>query len=398
MSKERIGIMGGTFNPIHSGHIRMALAARDAAALDQVLVLPSGVPPHKQGIAPAEDRWRMVCAACAQESALTPCRMELDREGTTYTVDTLSILHEKYPRAEFFYIIGTDSLMELHTWRRIDDLLGLCTFLVCPRVCAHSPEAQRQQLAQLIERGGKFQMLDMDVITVASTDIRAALQDGSSTPLLPVPVREYCAVKGLYGMPARISDAEQWMAMLFRDLTVKRFAHTLAVADTARHLAQVHHLDALKAEIAGLLHDCAKCLPQKDMQALARDKQLTEDESLLESSALLHSVTGAYLAQHQYGVSDPEIIQAIAAHTTGRPGMTKLDMAVYLADKIEPTRQSYPLLDMVRVMARLSLERAMTASMEGTANYVRKGGKPLHPMTLDTLRWLKTLPESQSNS
>lgn len=398
MSKERIGIMGGTFNPIHSGHIRMALEAQKAAGLDQVLVLPSGVPPHKQGIAPAEDRWRMVCAACAQESALTPCRMELDREGTTYTVDTLSILREKYPRADFFYIIGTDSLMELHTWRRVDDLLKMCTFLVCPRVCKHSPEAQRQQLQDLTARGGRFQMLNMDVITVASTDIRAALQEGGATPLLPVPVREYCAVKGLYGMSPRISDAEQWLAMLFRDLTVKRFAHTLAVADTARHLAQVHHLDVLKAEIAGLLHDCAKCLPLKDMQALAQDKQLTQDESLLESSALLHSVTGAYLAEHQYNVHDPEILSAIACHTTGKPGMTALDMTVYLADKIEPTRQSYPLLDMVRVMARLSLSRAITASMEGTASYVRKGGKPLHPMTMETLAWLKTLPESQGNA
>ena len=97
MAKERIGIMGGTFNPIHTGHIRMALAAKEQAGLDRVLVVPTGNPPHKQHIAPAEDRWKMVCAACAQEEALTPSRIELDREGVIYTVDTLTLLREEYP-------------------------------------------------------------------------------------------------------------------------------------------------------------------------------------------------------------------------------------------------------------------------------------------------------------
>ena len=76
MAKERIGIMGGTFNPIHTGHIRMALSAKEQAGLDRVLVVPTGNPPHKQHIAPAEDRWKMVCAACAQEEALTPTGWE----------------------------------------------------------------------------------------------------------------------------------------------------------------------------------------------------------------------------------------------------------------------------------------------------------------------------------
>ena len=113
MAKERIGIMGGTFDPIHQGHLHIARAALESARLDKVLMLPSGAPPHKQDIAPAEDRWRMVCAACAQEERLIPCRAEIDRPGVIYTVDTLSILREDYPRADFFYIIGADTLMEL---------------------------------------------------------------------------------------------------------------------------------------------------------------------------------------------------------------------------------------------------------------------------------------------
>ena len=117
-------------------------------------------------------------------------------------------------------------------------------------------------------------------------------------------------------------------------LTSKRFAHTLAVAATARHLALRHGVDPILAETAALLHDCAKCMPLKDMQKLCRDHRLTEDESLLESGALLHSVAGAHRAAAELGVTDPRILSAIAAHTTGKPGMSPLDMVVWLADTI----------------------------------------------------------------
>lgn len=397
MAKERIGIMGGTFNPIHTGHIRMALAAKEQAGLDRVLVVPTGNPPHKQHIAPAEDRWKMVCAACAQEEALTPSRIELDREGVIYTVDTLTLLREEYPKADFFYIIGADTLMELHTWRRSDDVLKMCTFIVAPRPWDVTPAALVEQRRALEEKGARFISLDMEPMDISSTGLRQALSDSRSAADLPVPVREYCGVKGLYGMEARIPQAAEWLDKLFEALSVKRFAHTLAVADTARHLAMLHHLDPLRTETAALLHDCAKCLPLKDMQAIAREKDLTEDESLLESGALLHSIVGAHLAKAEYGVEDPGILAAIRCHTTGQPGMTPMDMAVYLADKIEPTRAGYPLLEKVRMLAQLSLPRAMIASMEGTSKYVRKGGKALHPDTLLTLGWLHTLPEGNQH-
>ena len=140
MARERIGIMGGTFDPIHQGHIRMAQCALESMQLSRVLMLPSGNPPHKPDITPAEDRYRMVCAACAGLPGLEPCREEIDRSGVIYTVDTLSILQDKYPRAELFYLIGADTLMELHNWRRYETVLTMCTFLVCPRSWTYTPQ------------------------------------------------------------------------------------------------------------------------------------------------------------------------------------------------------------------------------------------------------------------
>lgn len=389
MAKERIGIMGGTFNPIHQGHIRMALTARDTAQLDQVLVMPSGNPPHKQHIAPAEDRWRMVCAACAREKALIPSRIELDRAGVIYSVDTLQLLHEQHPKAELFFIIGADTLMELHNWRDYERVLRMCTFLICPRPWDVSAETLSQEQVRLEKLGGTFQTLPMEPLDVSSTELRAALASDGNTDLLPVPVLTYCRIRGLYGLPCRIPQAETWLNQLFADLSHKRFAHSLAVAYTARQLAILHHEDPDKAEIAALLHDCAKCLPLKDMQHIARIHHLTEDNTLTESGSLLHAITGAYLAYSVYGIDDPVILDAIRCHTTGKPGMTTLDMIIYLADKIEPTRESYPLLEQVRTLAQQNLPQAMIVSMEGTAAYVKKGGKPLHPMSVKTLKDLQ---------
>ena len=391
MAKERIGIMGGSFDPIHQGHIRMAQCALESLRLDKVLMLPSGNPPHKPDITPAEHRYRMVCAACAGLDGLEPCREEVDRTGVIYTVDTLSILHEKYPKAELFYIIGADTLMELHKWRMFEKVLTLCTFLVCPRSWNYTPKQLDEERKRLTALGGQFILLDMEVVDVSSTEVRKAIRDGESTPFLPVQVRQYAQTAGLYGASQRIPEGPKWLAMLFEDLSVKRFSHTLAVADTARRLALLHGLDPVKAEIAGLLHDCAKCLPLKEMQRIAKDNQLTDDSSILESGALLHSVVGAFLARTKYGCTDEEVIAAIRSHTTGQAGMSQLSMAVWLADTIEPTRAPYPLLDKTRMLAGLSLEKAMITSLEGTLQHVRKKGDSVHPATMDTLSWLKTL-------
>lgn len=391
MARERIGIMGGTFDPIHQGHIRMAQCALESMQLSRVLMLPSGNPPHKPDITPAEDRYRMVCAACAGLPGLEPCREEIDRSGVIYTVDTLSILQEKYPRAELFYLIGADTLMELHNWRRYETVLTMCTFLVCPRSWTYTPQQLTEERRRLTALGGRFLFLDMDVIDISSTEARRAIRDGEGLANLPVQVREYAQAAGLYGAPLRIPQGPEWLKMLFADLSVKRFSHTLAVADTARRLALLHGLDAVKAETAGLLHDCAKCLPLKDMQRIARENRLTEDESILASGALLHSVVGAHLARTKYGCTDEAVLGAILSHTTGRPGMSPMAMAVWLADTIEPTRAFYPLLDKVRMLAGLSLEKAMIASLEGTLEHVRKKGDAVHPATLETLAWLRSL-------
>ena len=201
----------------------------------------------------------------------------------------------------------------------------------------------------------------------------------------------------LDGIPDSAFDSSQrkrmnrWIRQLSDVLKPSRFEHSLSVASEAYRLADIHGLDLLRATQAGLLHDCAKCLPLEEMQSIAKEHHLTDDPAMLESGALLHSVVGARVAEEQYGMTDPLVLEAIRYHNTGFPGMSRLARCVCLADSIEPLRKSYPGLDEVRALAEESLEGALLLSLERTASYVIERGKYLHPRTRDTIRWLKEI-------
>ncbi len=132
---EKIGILGGTFNPVHIGHLLVAQTVREACGLDRVLLMPCHTPPHKvcEVLAPVADRLAMVRLAVADDPTLDVCTLEIERGGVSYAVDTLTAFRARYPDAEPHFIIGMDSLHELHLWHRAEDLLQLCTFIVVDR-------------------------------------------------------------------------------------------------------------------------------------------------------------------------------------------------------------------------------------------------------------------------
>ena len=395
MAKQRrIGILGGTFDPVHLGHIRMGLSVLDGGYVDRLLVVPSGLPPYKTGTAAPEDRWMMVVSACSCDERLIPSRLELDRSGSTYTIDTLLAVRKEEPKASLFYVIGTDALMNLHRWHRIGEILSLCTFLVCSRTSADDTEACSSRIKMLSAMGGRFITIPADIPPVSSTAIRDSLAAGNEPEGLDESVLEYCMCKGLYGYPGRLEHIDSWISGLFSALKPSRFAHSMSVALTAKRLASIYGIDPLKAEQAGLLHDCAKGMSLAEMQHIAAEHSLTLDRHFLENKALLHSVVGAEVALDEYGMTDPEVLDAIRYHNTGCTGMSRLAMCVCLADSIEPLRKPYPMLDEIRDLSLVSLEKALLLSLERTAEYVDSRGLFLHPRTRNTIAWLRSLPET----
>ena len=170
---------------------------------------------------------------------------------------------------------------------------------------------------------------------------------------------------------------------LKKELDRQRFEHTLGVEQTARQMARVFGEDEEKAALAGLLHDCAKCMPLSQMIKAARRADV--DPVMKESKALMHAVAGRCVAQDVYGVQDEDVLGAIRWHTTGRAGMTRLEKIIYLADVIEPNRKPYPGLEDLRALCMQDLDGAMHTALRMSLEHVREQGKTLHPDTLAAL-------------
>lgn len=396
MPKERIGIMGGSFNPIHDRHIEIAACARREEKLDRVIFLPTGNPPHKHGgLADAEYRFEMTRLAVSGIPGFTASRMEIDREGVIYTVDTLTRLQKQMPGADLFYLIGEDTLFDLPNWRRPDKVFTLCRFLVCSRETASLAEDPR--VRALEERGARFTFLTLPPSPLSATGLRQALARGETPEGIRPQVMEYIRVMGLYGRSESPQGAAQWYPRLRQTLSDKRLVHSLLVAATARELASLHGVSVEQAAMAGLMHDCAKCMPLAQQQRIARESRLLVDKETLQSENLLHGPVGAVVAERDFGIRDPNVLSAIRCHTTGKVGMLPLDMIVFLADKIEPSRRSYPALEEVRRLAREDLVAAMRYSLESTLAYVRSQKTSPHPLTQRVAEWLGRIDTNHSH-
>ncbi len=195
-----IGLMGGSFNPIHCRHVALARAALESGRVERVLFLPTGNPPHKkEGLADKFDRLRMVELAVEHEAGMAVCREEIDRDGVIYTVDTLATLKRKMPDCTLTYLIGADTLRALGTWRRVETVIERCKFLVMMREGETREEVIR--LAGLwTQRGAQIDFLDARKMDISSTQIREQIQKGLPFErLVPQAVADYIHEHGLYG-------------------------------------------------------------------------------------------------------------------------------------------------------------------------------------------------------
>ncbi len=394
-AKERLGIMGGSFNPIHSRHLELASCALAEANLSRVLFLPTGNPPHKRtGLAPAQDRFEMTRLALIGKPLFTASSLEMERVGIIYTLDTLRLLKQQFPSAELYYIIGEDTLLDLPNWHKPDEVFALCRFLVSRRGSGNAADHPLRQ--ELEARGADFTFLSLPPLDISSTAIREALAQGQEPPELLPQVMEYIEIMGLYGVPPSPPAAATLYGPLREALSDRRLLHSLLVAYTARRLARRHGQDPATAALAGLLHDCAKCIPLMELQRIAKEQRLLVDKETLANQNLLHGPVGAALARSRYGVEDPNILSAIGCHTVGKVGMLPLDRILYLADKIEPSRAPYPALEEVRALAQEDLLAAMERMLASTLQYVAAQKTTPHPSTQRVADWLARLTHPES--
>lgn len=203
-SATRLGIFGGTFDPVHYGHLLLAEQCREHCALDEVWFLPSGSPPHKQGaeITPGKQRFEMLELAIAGHAVFSVNDLELRRSGPTFTVDTLQSIHENSETAgrELFFLIGADSLSDLVTWREPKRIAQLATIVAVNRGGDPLPDLGSIRDAIGPDVADRIQIVEIPGNDVSSTDIRQRVRDGRSIRFMtPRAVEVFIEQHGLYG-------------------------------------------------------------------------------------------------------------------------------------------------------------------------------------------------------
>ena len=377
----RIGLLGGTFNPIHRAHVQMARIARDEAALDRVLLMVAADPPHKavDEDVPASVRFHLVQAAFSGEERIEASDLEILRGGKSYTLLTLQELSRQYPEAQISIIIGSDTLSDLPNWYHPEEVLAMADVLCVPRVGIEQDDEKTARM--LKERyGARVRLLSAKADVISSTEIRKRLLAGLPTEgLLPESSEQAVYECGAYFPQAVRALLEKNRAAL----SPKRFSHVCGTMRAAARLAALWRQDAGKAQIAALLHDCAKCLDPLTQEVLSGDET--------GISPVYHAFAGAVLAKMEYGITDEVILRAIRLHTTGDWGMTDFDALIYAADLIEPMR-TFPGVEEYRSRVTEDIDGFMRYALRRVAELVEKKSKRAHPASARAIAWYEEKP------
>lgn len=357
----KVGILGGTFNPIHQGHINIAEHAKRSLGLDKILLIPTNIPPHKsnEGVVDGVDRYNMCKLAARGIDYIQVSDIELKKEGPSRTIDTLQYLSETYPFDKFFLIMGSDMFLTFRQWYKYREIANLSTLCVFPRYFDENWGnilVQTEYLKK--EIGVHINIQDTPVLEISSTQVRESLSKNLDTAVyLHKDVLKYINAVLLY-TDKKDRQIEYYKKKVRAVLSDKRYIHSINVAKEAVRLGIIYGTNLNKAYISGILHDIFK--ENNDPNALQNlwNSGIICKEKYKNNKPLWHSVLGAEYVRLELGVEDTDVINAIRYHTSGRAGMSDVEEVVFLADKISLDRD-YPDLEKVRNIADISMAYGM---------------------------------------
>lgn len=338
----KVAIYGGSFNPIHEGHLSVAKQALNKGIADEVWFMPTAFTPLKlTEMASSNHRVQMIKRAISPFDQMKLCSYEVDRDITSYTMDTVYYLLERHPDKEFCWLIGEDQAKQFHEWKDYKVLLDTLDFYVFSRG------------EQQIKLFPHMYAVPMDLVDVSSTEIR----EGYKLHLCPKSVRNYLRHHNLYVDMFVKSKMSEY-----------RYAHTKRVAYLCYQLASIHGVDQPSAYLAGLLHDVVKELDYNELKSYMN---LLDPKYKNYAPAIWHGfVAPMYCRRHNIGINK-EISNAIMHHVLGT-GTTKLSKILYISDKIEPGR-GYDNTELLNIATR-DLELAFIKVKEEANTYLKEKG------------------------
>ncbi len=351
----KILLFGGTFDPPHKGHRHLMDCALQQEQFDRVFLIPAYIPPHKDHD-PAlsfEMRKAILIDRFGDIPGLEISDIEQKRGGRSYTIDTVTALQQQYPNDTLYLLIGSDMFLSFERWYCSEQLLQQLILVVGSRKTGDYPrlEAHKKLLEEKYKCKGII-LCSMEAVECASSDLRAT---GG----------------GL---------AERALAHISKGCDLKRARHIMLVADYARVLAPKFGIDPEKAYLAGLLHDCTKSYPTAWHLEYAQTHGIVLTQDDLACPQVLHQFTAPYFARHELGAEDEEILSAIGCHTTGKQGMSPLDMLIFFADACEPGRD-YPGVQELRKAGEADLKKGTLMLLTHTVTYLNSKKQSLHPQT-----------------
>ena len=376
-AKRKIGLLGGTFDPVHLGHIRMAEVCKEKLGLDEIWWIPASVPPHKtRQTTPYDTRRAWIEKVLMGKAGHRILDIEKEREGKSYTYHTLLELHKREPDCCFYFLTGADSLDGLHTWYHWQDILDLCTFVVTTRPGYDMEISEEIQAIAENSKGGIL-CIEIDALNVSSTEVRERVaRSRIIDDLVPAAIMDEVQES----MEIKI---EGYKEILKNRLSVKRYTHSIGVANTAARLAGMFNGDIERAYLAGLMHDYARELSEEALLELTAKHNLSTDGVELMQTSLLHGPVGAWLLEQEGLITDQKVLDAIRWHTTGHPDMDQLARIIYISDYIEPGR-NFPGVDMLRQITNKDLNLGVLAGLDHTLNFLIQRNNFIHPLSIAT--------------
>ena len=389
----KIGILGGTFDPIHNAHVEIAKSAYEQFGLDKVWIMPTPCPPHKDKtkITPAEDRVNMIKLAIEDVDGLEFCDFELHRDEPVYSADTLTELKEKYPEDKFYFIIGSDSLQTFASWHKPEVIVEKAQLLVVKRGERDTNLDFDKLIADLEDKFSiMIPCIVMDEMYESSTEIRTGEQ--SLEHSVPENVYKYILEHNLY----KENVNEAWSVSkikgdLLKRLNKHRYEHTIGVADTAIMMAEAFNVNPNKAYLAGILHDCAKYFDDLELLSICAENDVKVTQIEQKKPFLLHSKVGVIVAKQRYHITDQEVLDAVLWHTTGKANMTDLEKIIFAADYIEPSRKDLPRLDYLRDISTKDLDLLVKCILENIMEYLKETDEEIEDHTLEAFNYYKEI-------
>lgn len=368
----RIAVFGGSFDPPHSQHIRLAEAAVAELQLDKLLIMPAHTPPHKpwKKLSANQDRLEMCRIAFSGVKNAEVSDYEMEKGGTSYTYLTCRYFKEKYAGAEIFWLVGTDMLRDFPTWKYPEDILSNAALAVCGRN-EQAGWVEKEQEVFFRRFGKKFVWLQYNALAVSSTKIRVLAGAGMRlTPYTTENVEKYVAEKGLFFIP----NADK--ALLLE--TEKRRAHSLRVAELAAARAYSLKIPEKQAIAAALFHDCAKNLDENSPWLNGFSLPTAWGNV---PKAVAHQFQGAFVAE-KLGVTDEDVLNAVRYHTSARANMSELEKLIFLADMLEEER-AYDGVERLRELfwKGESLDECLEEALFQTLRFLEKKGGEVYKLT-----------------